>query len=139
MSGSLKTTETMEFKRNSYETQDGKTYYTRSGWENNYCSYLDWLKTEGQIKDWAYEPLPRYEFIVGKGKNARALSLGYLPDFKVVNNDDSFYLVEIKGRRQGMRKLQRMKKFYPKIKIELIEAKGYNQLKKRIGRMLNWD
>ncbi len=128
-----------EFKRQTYETQDGKSYYTRSGWEHNYCAYLDWLKTQGEIKDWIYEPTPRYEFIVGKGKNARALSLGYLPDFKVVNNDDSFYLVEIKGKMQGKRKLQRMKKFYPKIRIELIQQKEYLELKRKVGKMLNWD
>jgi hypothetical protein len=128
-----------EFKRNYYEASNGKTYYTRSGWENNYCSYLDWLKTTGEIRDWEYEPLPRYEFIIKEGSVFRALSLGYLPDFKVINNDGSFYLVELKGRRQGMMKLKRMKKFYPKIKIELIEQKDYNILKRKVGKMLNWD
>lgn len=131
----------MDFKRQAYETTDGKTYYTRSGWEHNYCAYLDWLKAQGQIQDWAYEPLPRYEFIVGKGKNARALSLGYLPDFKVVNNDGHripWYLVELKGRPQGMMKLKRMKRFYPKVVIELVDRKAYLELKRKIGKMLHW-
>jgi hypothetical protein len=127
----------MEFKRETYDFGD-KTYTFRSGWELNYSFYLQWLKTTGEIKDWEYEPLPRYEFIVTEFGRQRALSLGYLPDFKVTNNDGSFYLVEIKGRMQGKRKLQRMKRFYPEIKIELIQAKEYNELKRKVGKMLNW-
>ncbi len=128
----------MDFKRETYDFGEEKIYTFRSGWELNYAFYLDWLKKQGEIKDWEYEPLPRYEFIVKEGKNLRALSLGYLPDFKVVNNDESFYLVEIKGRPQGMRKLQRMKKYHPKVKIELVTAKEYNILKKKVGKMLNF-
>jgi Protein of unknown function (DUF1064) len=127
-----------EFKRQTEEFSDGRIITFRSGWESNYASYLDWLKEQGQIRDWEYEPTPRYEFIVTEFGRQRALSLGYLPDFKVTNNDGSFYLVEIKGRRQGMRKLKRMKRFYPKIKIELIEQKDYNILKRKVGKMLNW-
>ncbi len=126
------------FKRETYAFSESKTYTFRSGWEQNYAFYLEWLKTGGHIKDWEYEPLPRYEFIVTEGNHQRALSLGYLPDFKVTNNDDTFYLVEVKGKPQGMRKLQRMKKFYPKIKIELVDREAYMQLKKKIGKMLNF-
>ena len=127
----------VEFKRNTCEFSGGKRYTFRSGWEENYAYYLDWLKKIGEIKDWVYEPLPRYEFIVTEGNHQRALSLGYLPDFKVINNDNSFYLVEIKGRRQGMRKIQRMKKFYPKIKIEVVTSKEYREMLKKVGRILN--
>ena len=127
-----------QFKRETYEASNGKIYYTRSGWENNYCAYLDWLLGMGEIKAWEYEPTPRYEFIVTEFGRQRALSLGYLPDFKVTNNDGTFYLVEIKGKPQGMRKLQKMKKFYPKIKIELVTGKEYKILKKKVGRLLNW-
>lgn len=129
----------MEFKRETQEFIGGRVYTFRSGWESNYASYLDWLKVKGEIKDWEYEPMPRYEFIVYENGRPRALSLGYLPDFKVTNNDGSFYLVELKGRRQGMMKLKRMKKFYPEIRVELVDAKAYRELKKKIGRMLNWD
>lgn len=126
------------FKRETQEFTDGRIVTFRSGWESNYATYLDWLKVQGQIREWEYEPLPRYEFIVSKGNYQWALSLGYLPDFKVTNNDGTFYLVELKGRRQGMMKLKRMKRFYPKINIELIEAKDYNILKRKVGKMLNW-
>ncbi len=127
------------FRRNTCQFSDGRSYTFRSGWEENYAFYLDWLRSQNQIHNWEYEPLPRYEFIVTEGNYQRALSLGYLPDFKVTNNDGSFYLVEVKGKPQGMRKLQRMKRFYPKIKIELVDAKAYRILKKKIGRMLNWN
>lgn len=128
----------MEFRRETQEFIDGRVYTFRSGWESNYASYLDWLKKQKKIKDWEYEPMPRYEFIVTENGRQRALSLGYLPDFCVTNNDGSFYLIELKGRSQGMMKLKRMKKFYPKIRIELIQAKEYNELKRKVGRMLNW-
>lgn len=116
----------------------GKTIHYRSNWEKNYGYYLQWLKEIKEIKDWEYEPLPRYEFIVKEGERYRALSLGYLPDFKVVNNDGSFYLVELKGAKQGMMKLKRMKKYYKDVKIELITSKEYSILKKKVGRMLNF-
>lgn len=126
----------MEFRRET--VWFGEQCYTfRSGWEQNYAYYLDWLERTGEIKDWEYEP-ERYSFIDLKQSPPKAYGNGYLPDFKVTNNDGTFYLVEIKGRRQGMMKLKRMKRFYPKIKIELIEAKDYNILKRKVGKMLNW-
>lgn len=128
----------MEFRRETWEFTNGKTYTFRSSWEGNYAHYLDWLWARGEIKEWEYEPQPRYEFIVNEGNRQRALSLGYLPDFKVINNDGTFYLVELKGRTQGMMKLKRMKRFYPKIKIELVQRAEYMALKKKVGRMLNW-
>jgi hypothetical protein len=121
-------------QRGSYETSKGEIYF-RSLWEANYALYLDWLKDQGEIDDWEYEPKPRYDFIAADG---HVLSLGYLPDFMVKNNDGSFYLVEIKGYKQGMMKLKRMKKYHPHIKIELVEKKDYEILKKKVGKMLNW-
>jgi hypothetical protein len=47
-------------------------------------------------------------------------------------------LVEIKGRAQGIMKIKRMKRFYPDIEIELVTAKEYNALKRKVGAMLNW-
>lgn len=125
-------------QRPTHRFEDGRQITFRSVWECNYAFYLEWLKQQKQIKDWEYEPYPRYDFISKEGERLKVLGLGYLPDFKVINNDGSFYLVEIKGRRQGMQKLSRMRKFYPEIKIELVEAKEYNQLKKKLGKMLNF-
>lgn len=127
------------FNRPTHEHSDGRIVTYRSGWEGNYALYLDWLKVKEEIYDWEYEPSPRYEFIVTEGNRQRVLSLGYLPDFKVWKTKEDFYLVELKGRLQGMLKLKRMKKFYPDVKIELVQAKEYFELRKKVGRMLNWD
>lgn len=125
------------FKRDTYSFSDNREYTFRSGWEANYAHYLEWLKGKKEIQDWEYEP-ERYKFVKTEGNYKVEFGNGYLPDFKVTRNDGTFYLVEIKGRMQGGRKLQRMKKYYPHIKIELIQAKEYNELKRKIGRMLNW-
>lgn len=124
-------------QRGSYQTSKGEMYF-RSKWEANYALYLDWLIRQGEIMDWEYEPLPRYDFIMYENGVPKVMGLGYLPDFKVINNDDTFYLVEIKGYKQGMLKLKRMKKYHPTIKIELVDSKEYAVLKKRVGKMLNF-
>lgn len=126
----------MQFRRETCQFGD-KTYTFRSGWEENYAYYLEWLERKGEIKEWEYEP-QRFYFIDHKQNPPKPLGNGYLPDFKVTNNDGGWYLVEIKGRSQGKQKLSRMRRFYPDIKIELIEAKEYNILKKKVGKMLNW-
>ena len=127
-----------EFKRDTYDFGDGKLITTRSGWEMNYCFYLEWLKKQGEIKDWEYEP-QRYYFIDYKVKPPKPLGNGYLPDFKVTNNDGSWYLVEIKGRMQRQNKLKRMKRFYPEIKLELVDSNAYNELKRKVGKICNFE
>lgn len=109
----------------------------RSGWEINYAFYLEWLKQRGEIKDWEYEP-ERYHFWRTEGNYKYEIGNGYLPDFRVTNNDGTQYLVEIKGYKQGMMKLKRMAKHYPDIRIELVDAKEYNALKRKLGKMLNF-
>jgi len=118
-------------QRGEYETSKG-TMYFRSKWEANYALYLDWLLKQEQILEWEYEPQPFYEFPIKHGTTR------YLPDFRVYNNDGSWYLVEIKGYSQGMVKLKRMKKYHPHIKIELVDAKAYNDLKRKLGKVLNF-
>lgn len=119
--------------RGEYQIGD-KTIYFRSKWEANYALYLEWLKEKGQIKSWEYEP-ERYDFIGYEGKRPFVVGMGYLPDFRVTNNDGKFYLVELKGFRQGMLRLKRMKKYYPDIKIEIVDTKEYGILKKKIGKI----
>ncbi len=126
-----------EFRRETYEFSADKIYTFRSGWEINYAFYLQWLKDNGQIKDWEYEP-ERYQFIDLKQTPPKAYGNGYLPDFKVINHDGTWYLVEIKGRMQGKHKLSRMRRFYPDIKIELVTAKEYAILKRKVAKICNW-
>ena len=118
-------------QRGEYQVGERLLYF-RSKWEANYALYLQWLKEQGEIKEWEYEPQPFYEFPIRHGTTR------YLPDFQVVKNDGTYYLVEIKGRKQGMIKLKRMAKYFPKVKIEIVTAKEYNALKKKVGKMLNF-
>jgi len=118
-------------QRGEYQVGERLLYF-RSKWEANYALYLQWLKEQGEIKEWEYEPQPFYEFPIRHGTTR------YLPDFQVVKNDGTYYLVEIKGRKQGMIKLKRMAKYFPKVKIEIVTAKEYNILKRKVGKMLNF-
>lgn len=126
-----------KIKRPTYEFSDGRIITFRSNWELNYSLYLEWLKLNDKILSWEYEP-ERYDFIAYEGKHPYVVGPGYLPDFQVINNDGTFYLVELKGRAQGMLKLKRMKKYYPKIKIELVTAKEYKELKNKVGKICHF-
>lgn len=118
-------------QRGEYAVGD-KTLYFRSKWEANYALYLEFLKKNGDIKDWTYEPLPFYEFPIRHGTTR------YLPDFRVDTKEGVYYLVEVKGYTQGMVKIRRMAKYFPKIKIEIVDSKSYNDLKKKLGKALNF-
>ncbi len=113
---------------------NGKVMYFRSGWEANYALYLDWLVKQKQILRWEYE---QEKFIFEKIKFE---TRSYLPDFKVYNNNGTDYFVEVKGYMdsKSKTKLKRMKKYYPKIKIELVDSKAYGILKKKIGKVCNF-
>lgn len=120
----------------THRFDDGRQITFRSNWECNYAFYLEWLVKNKEIKGWEYEP-ERYYFDAKEGN--MIIRIGdYLPDFRVTNNDGSQYLVEIKGKAQGMRKLQRMKKYHPKMKVELVGKSEYAALKKQVGKMLNF-
>lgn len=108
----------------------------RSTWEINYAFYLEWLKQNGEIKEWEYEP-ERYKFDVVEGNHTTTIGT-YLPDFRITENDGKQWIAEIKGYKQGMRKIQRMRKYHPEIEVRLVEAKEYNALKKQVGKLLNW-
>ena len=118
-------------QRGEYQVGE-KLLYFRSKWEANYALYLQWLKEQGEIKDWDYEPQPFYEFPIKHGTTR------YLPDFRITNKDGTFYLAEIKGFKQGMVKIRRMTKYFPEIKIEIIDAKEYARLKRKVGKMLHF-
>lgn len=103
----------------------GKKCKFRSGWEKIYATYLELLKTNGSIKDWEYEP-HRFEFPIKRGCNS------YLPDFKVIENDDSHWWAEIKGYldKKGATRLKRMAKYFPQEVVKLIRREEINDIKK---------
>lgn len=112
---------------------NGISKFFRSKWEANYALYLDYLKKQKQIKNWEFEP---DVFIFHKIKFG---TRSYRPDFKVTANNGTIEYHEVKGYMdsQSKTKLKRMKKYYPQIKIILIERKQYEALKKW-ERLLNF-
>lgn len=126
---------TMEgkFQHGDYENSKG-TMYFRSKWEANYALYLDFLIKNKQIRDWEYEAA---FFTFDKIRHG---TTRYMPDFKVTNNNGSIEYHEIKGYMdaRSKTKLKRMAKYYPQVKLILIEKDAYNDIKKKVGKMLNF-
>jgi hypothetical protein len=103
---------------------DGKKYFFRSSWEVNYARYLTWLCSKGEILSWEYEPDTFWFEEIRRGVRS------YLPDFKVFNNDGTHEYHEVKGYldKKSKTKLKRMKKYYPKIKLVLIDKVVYKSI-----------
>lgn len=110
--------------------------YLRSSWEANWARYLNWLMELGEIESWEYEPRT-FEF-QGIKKGTRF----YTPDFSVVNKDGSLEYHEVKGYMdaKSKTKLKRMAKYYPDIKLILIEKDTYYDMANKVGPMIpNWE
>ena len=105
---------------------DGKDRFFRSSWEFNYALYLQYLKDNKNIKSWEYES---EIFYFNESQNN---CYAYKPDFKVINNDNSFYFLEIKGwmDKASKNKIENMGIFYPEIKLIVIDDKEYFKFKK---------
>lgn len=120
-------------QRGEYECSKG-TIYFRSKWEANYALYLDFLIKQHQIKNWEYEKKTFvFESILYGTRR-------YTPDFEIKNNDDSLEYHEIKGYMDGRSKtkLKRMAKYFPKVKLVLIDGDYYKDLKKKLGKTLHF-
>lgn len=110
--------------------------YFRSSWEANWARYLNCLRQQGQIVDWQYEP-DTFEF-VGIKCGARF----YTPDFRVTNIGGSVEYHEIKGwmDARSATKLRRMAKYHPSIKVVLVERPAYDEVAKKLGKILpGWE
>ena len=98
---------------------DGIVFDSRD--ESLYYEALKDMKNNGLIKD--FELQPKYllqEGFIKDGKKYRAMY--YIADFKVINNDGSFYVVDIKGMLTTEFKIK-MKLFnykYPNIELKLV-------------------
>ncbi len=118
-------------KRNSL---DG--LFVRSSWEANFALYLRWMKQNGQIRDWKYEP-DTFEFLPIK-RGTRF----YTPDFRVIENDNSVIYYEIKGYfdQKSRTRMRRMSKYYPKITVVVIDHDAYYALAKQMSHLLpDWE
>lgn len=128
--------------KNAFTAKQGKrkdlgNIYFRSGWEANFARYLNFLKANGDIYHWAFEPDTFWFNNIKRGTRS------YLPDFKVWETKDSKpYYVEVKGYMSPTckTKLKRMKKYYPDVEVRLVQKKEYNEIKlKMSGLIPNWE
>lgn len=106
--------------------------YVRSSWEANYCRYLNWLVEMCEIKSWEYEP-DTFEF-----EKIKRGSRFYTPDFKIFENDGSVIYHEVKGwmDEKSATKLKRMAKYYPEIKIILIDKDAYYAIAEQVKNLI---
>jgi len=113
---------------------NGKEIFFRSRMEANYALYLDFLVKQKQIKKWEYEP---DVFVFEKIKFGTRT---YKPDFKITNNDNSIIYEETKGYmdNRSKTKIKRMGKYYPHIKLIIIDNEIYQDIKKKMGKMLKF-
>jgi len=95
--------------------------YVRSSWEANWARYLNWLKDQGEIEKWEYEPDTFWFDAIKRGNRS------YTPDFKVRWADGTVEYHEVKGYmdRASRTKLNRMRKYYPNVMVKIIDKAAY--------------
>ena len=114
----------------------GKRNFYRSRWEANYARYLEWLKSRGEISEWAHEPEVFWFHAIKRGVRS------YKPDFRVWERDGSSALHEVKGWMDSRSKttLKRMAKYYPEEKLILIDGPQYRSIRiKAMGLVPGWE
>ncbi len=111
--------------------------YVRSSWEANYARYLNWLLKNRQIQKWEYEP-DTFRFDAIK-RGCRS----YMPDFKVTELNGDIVYHEVKGYmdQRSRTALKRMGKYYPNVKVIVIDGAAYKRLEKQCagGLVKNWE
>ena len=114
--------------------RDDLGIYVRSKMEANFARYLKWMKDQGDIKVWAYE-VNEFVFPVKRGM------VSYKPDFLIIENDGSMMYYEVKGYmdQRSITALKRMKKYYPHIKIIVIDKYFMKRLEDVKNLIPNWE
>ncbi len=107
-----------------WRTVGGQTAYFRSRWEANYARFLEWQKDRGDILSWEHEPKTFWFEDVKRG------TVSYLPDFSVATKDGKIEYHEVKGwmDARSKTKIARMRKYYPEVKLVVVDAKSYRKL-----------
>jgi len=120
--------------KNGWYDINGKKMYFRSLWEVNYALYLDFLVRMKKIKSWKYEPKIFWFLKIKRGVRS------YTPDFEIKNNDNSIHYEEVKGYMdsKSKTKIKRMAKYYPEVKLKVIDQEIYKDLKNKIGKLLKF-
>jgi len=110
--------------------------FVRSSWEANYARYLNWLIGVGEIERWEYESITFWFEEIKRGTRS------YTPDFTVHLHDGSVEYHEVKGwmDQKSKTKLKRMAKYYPNVKIILVDKDVYYAIKRDVqGFIPNWE
>lgn len=112
----------------------GEQMFFRSKWEANYALYLNFLVKQREILSWEFESDC---FVFEKIKFG---TRSYRPDFKVVKNNSDIEYHEVKGYmdKKSATKIKRMAKYYPHIRLILVEKDAYNSIKNSVGKMLKF-
>jgi hypothetical protein len=112
-----------------------KKYY-RSKWEANYARYLQFLLEHNEIQKWEHEPETFWFTEILRGCRS------YLPDFRITENNGEIEYHEVKGwyDDRSKTKIKRMKKYYPNIKLVLIDAKWFKKNNSKLkGLITHWE
>jgi hypothetical protein len=110
--------------------------FYRSRWEANYARYLEWLRQRDQIAKWEHEPECFWFEEIRRGVRS------YLPDFRVTLLSGEVEYHEVKGYmdRRSATKLKRMAKYHPEVKMVLIDAPKYHQIRAKMARLIGgWE
>lgn len=104
----------------------------RSGWEANMGRYYNFLIRSGAILKWEYEPTTFWFLEIKRGTRS------YLPDFKIWPINGEPYFVELKGYMdaKSKTKLKRMKKYYPNVRVDLVDAKAYQAIARTVRALI---
>lgn len=114
----------------------GKRKFFRSRWEANYARYLEWLKQGGEIRDWEHEPKVFWFEGIRRG------CVSYLPDFSVETKTGELEYHEVKGwmDARSKTKIKRMAKYFPSVKLIVIDSKFYRSLDKTLRNVVpGWE
>jgi hypothetical protein len=112
-----------------------KTYYFKSKWEYQYAMYLDLMKRNNHIVDWFYEPHTFYFEGIKRG------TTNYKPDFKVIFPSGNEEWFEVKGYMdsKSATKIKRMAKYFPEIKLRVIDKTWFSSSSKILKKIIkNW-
>lgn len=108
----------------------------RSSWEANFCRYLNWRITIGEIVSWTYEPHTFWFLKIKRGVRS------YVPDFYVVPVGGEPYYIELKGYldAKSKTKLKRMRIYHPAVKVVLVDAAEYRAIAKTMRLLIpTWE
>lgn len=123
-------------KRSNSGTRKDLGIYVRSTWEANYARYLNLAIERNYIRAWKYEV---DEFQFHKIKKGTRF---YRPDFKVWRINDPVEYHEVKGymTQKSRTQLNRMRIYYPNVKIKLIDKAAYKEVDRKFSRFIpRWE